>query len=252
MTRSPGRNSLTPAPTLSTTPANSPPGENGNGGLVWYLPAMISVSKKLSPTATTLATTSPGPATGSGISASTRSSGGRKRWQRMAFTGRAPLERGRHAIARTTAVEAQATERYLHASSVYRATAGGVINAPSHCRIPQAVHAVWGGPSDCCSRHGGGPMIGMKSATTALILVAALAPVAFAQQQAAKPAPAPPPPAAPPPPHHTPAAAPAPPRGAGEPGRTRGGAGGSRGRCATHLARPVRGLGRVYRLARRQ
>ena len=31
---SPGLNAVTPAPTLSTTPANSPPGENGNGGLV--------------------------------------------------------------------------------------------------------------------------------------------------------------------------------------------------------------------------
>ena len=39
--RSPGRRReapVTSAPTLSTTPANSPPGENGSGGLVWYLP----------------------------------------------------------------------------------------------------------------------------------------------------------------------------------------------------------------------
>jgi len=33
---------------LSTWPANSAAGENGIGGLVWYLPAIISVSKKLS------------------------------------------------------------------------------------------------------------------------------------------------------------------------------------------------------------
>ena len=51
-------------------------------------------------------------------------------------------------------------------------------------------------------------MIGMRSATTALILVAALAPVAFAQQQPAKPAAAPQPPAATPQPQK-PAAAPA-------------------------------------------
>lgn len=51
-------------------------------------------------------------------------------------------------------------------------------------------------------------MIGMRSATTALILVAALAPVAFAQQQPAKPAAAPPPPAATPQPQK-PAAKPA-------------------------------------------
>jgi len=49
-------------------------------------------------------------------------------------------------------------------------------------------------------------MIGMRSATTALILVASLAPVAFAQQQPAKPAAAPQPPAATP---QKPAAAPA-------------------------------------------
>lgn len=51
-------------------------------------------------------------------------------------------------------------------------------------------------------------MIGMRSATTALILVAALAPVAFAQQQPAKPAATPQPPAATPQPQK-PAAAPA-------------------------------------------
>ena len=50
-------------------------------------------------------------------------------------------------------------------------------------------------------------MIGMRSATTALILVASLAPVAFAQQQPAKPAAAPPPAATPQP--QKPAAAPA-------------------------------------------
>src|SRR5437660_10556215 len=91
MTRSPGLNAATPGPTLSTTPANSPPGENGNGGLVWYLPAMMRVSKKFNPTATTLATTSPGAGVGSEMSPSTRSSGVPKRWQRMAFTV-GPLE----------------------------------------------------------------------------------------------------------------------------------------------------------------
>lgn len=50
-------------------------------------------------------------------------------------------------------------------------------------------------------------MIGTRSATTALILVASLAPVAFAQQQPAKPAAAPPPAATPQP--QKPAAAPA-------------------------------------------
>src|SRR6516164_3696768 len=53
-----------------------------------------------------------------------------------------------------------------------------------------------GFPSDCCSRHGGGPMIGTRCAATALILAASLASVAFAQQQPAKPAAAPAKPAA--------------------------------------------------------
>ena len=42
-------------------PANSAPGENGKAGLYWYLPAMISVSKKLSAAAATRTTASPGP-----------------------------------------------------------------------------------------------------------------------------------------------------------------------------------------------
>ena len=54
-----GAKPVTPAPTLSTTPANSEAGENGNGGLNWYLPAMISVSKKLSAADLTATTTSP-------------------------------------------------------------------------------------------------------------------------------------------------------------------------------------------------
>src|SRR5262249_61173249 len=113
-------------------------------------------------------------ATGSGRTAKTRSAGVPKRWQRMGFTGRAPLERCRDAIARARAVEAHSTERYLHASSVYHATAGGAINAPSHCRIPQAVHAVLGFSSDRCSRHGGGAMIRARCATSPLILFASL------------------------------------------------------------------------------
>ena len=32
---------------LSTTPENSAAGENGNGGLIWYLPAMISVVEEI-------------------------------------------------------------------------------------------------------------------------------------------------------------------------------------------------------------
>ena len=66
MTRSPGENPATPAPTLSTSPANSAAGENGKAGLCWYLPAMIRVSKKFSAAALTRTTASPGPGDGVG------------------------------------------------------------------------------------------------------------------------------------------------------------------------------------------
>src|SRR5262245_6502789 len=156
---------------------------------------MISVSKKFSPTAATLATTSPGAATGSGISASTRSSGAPKRWQRMAFTGARSLERCRHAIAQTARLKAKGRDSGItfFVCILWRA-ADDAVHSPSHCRIPQAVRAVCGFPaSDCCSRQGGGPMTGMRCATTALILATSLASVAFAQQQPQKPAATPPP-----------------------------------------------------------
>src|SRR5262245_15584452 len=137
MTRSPGANSSTPGPTLLTTPANSPPGENGNGGLVWYFPAMISVSKKFNPTAATLATTSPAPATGSGISPSTSSSGGPKRWQRMAFTGGTLEGVGR--CYSTDGGGGSPGEPHLPV-----VPPSPTADPPSHCRIPQAVHSSQG------------------------------------------------------------------------------------------------------------
>src|SRR5262249_52613377 len=98
-------------------------------------------------------------------------------------------------------------------------------HSPSHCRIPQAVHAVCGFPaSDCCSRHGGGPMTGMRSAT-ALILAISLASAAFAQQQPPKPAAAPQKPAAAPAKPPATAAAPARPKPPG-PGAAPGAPGG--------------------------
>src|SRR3954451_22939940 len=84
-TRSPGFRSVTPGPTLSITPATSAAGENGNGGLIWYLPWIIRMSKKFSAADLIAITASPGPATGSGTSASTRSSGWQYCSQRMAF-----------------------------------------------------------------------------------------------------------------------------------------------------------------------
>src|SRR5258708_23548952 len=84
-TRSPTLRSVTPAPTLSITPATSAAGENGNGGLIWYLPWIIKRSKKFSAADLIAITASLGPATGSGTSVSTRSSGPQYCVQRMAF-----------------------------------------------------------------------------------------------------------------------------------------------------------------------
>src|SRR6202451_4495592 len=84
-TRSLSLRSVTPAPTLSITPATSAAGENGNGGLIWYLPWIIRRSKKFNAADLIAITASPGPATGSGISVSTRSSGPQYCEQRMAF-----------------------------------------------------------------------------------------------------------------------------------------------------------------------
>src|ERR1700675_2370169 len=85
ITRSPTFRSVTPEPTLSITPATSAAGENGNGGLIWYLPWIIRMSKKFSAAALIAITACPGSATGSGTSASTRSSGWQYCEQRMAF-----------------------------------------------------------------------------------------------------------------------------------------------------------------------
>src|SRR5882724_7936358 len=84
-TRSPGLRSVTPAPTLSITPATSAAGENGNGGLIWYLPWIIRRSKKFSAADLMAITAWPASATGSGTSVSTRSSGPQYCEQRTAF-----------------------------------------------------------------------------------------------------------------------------------------------------------------------
>jgi hypothetical protein len=47
ITRSPGASRSTPGPTSRITPESSLPGENGSGGLNWYLFSMIRTSGKL-------------------------------------------------------------------------------------------------------------------------------------------------------------------------------------------------------------
>src|SRR3970282_506658 len=66
-------------------PASSLPGENGSGGLNWYLFWMMSTSGKLMLAALTDTTTSPGPARGESISSTTSESGGPNCLQSTAF-----------------------------------------------------------------------------------------------------------------------------------------------------------------------
>src|SRR5437764_5324831 len=85
MTRSPARQPVTSAPTSLTTPASSLPGENGSGGLNWYLFWMMSTSGKLTLAAFTETTTSPAPGRGEGSSSIVSDSGGPYCLQRTAF-----------------------------------------------------------------------------------------------------------------------------------------------------------------------
>ena len=85
MTRSPGFHTLTPEPTSFTTPASSLSGENGSGGLNWYLFWMMRTSGKLTLAAFTVTTTSPGPGVGAASSSITSASGGPYCLQSTAF-----------------------------------------------------------------------------------------------------------------------------------------------------------------------
>src|SRR5688572_12224809 len=85
MTLSPGRKPATPSPTSFTTPASSLPGENGSGGLNWYLFWMMSTSGKLRLAAFTAITTSPIPTLGEATSSTTSESGGPNCLQSTAF-----------------------------------------------------------------------------------------------------------------------------------------------------------------------
>src|SRR5437773_8711045 len=85
ITRSPGLKLLTSDPTSFTTPASSLPGENGSGGLNWYLFWMMRTSGKLTLAALTLTTTSPGPGRGEGSSSKLSDSGGPYCLQTTAF-----------------------------------------------------------------------------------------------------------------------------------------------------------------------
>ena len=66
----------TPGATSVTTPAISLPGVNGGSLLLWYLPAIISVSGKPKPTAWTRRRTQPGFSAGDGTSRTPNLGGG--------------------------------------------------------------------------------------------------------------------------------------------------------------------------------
>src|SRR5580765_7253019 len=85
MTLSPALKAVTPDPPSFTTPASSLPGENGRGGLNWYLFWMMRTSGKLTLAALTATTTSPAPARGEGNSSNVSVSGGPYCLQRTAF-----------------------------------------------------------------------------------------------------------------------------------------------------------------------
>src|SRR3954454_23222910 len=88
MTRSPTATSVTPGPSALTTPATSAPGENGSGGLNWYMSWIIRTSGKLMAQAWMSMTIWPSPATGSSTSSSTSDSGGPKVLHKTARTNR--------------------------------------------------------------------------------------------------------------------------------------------------------------------
>ena len=129
-TSSPGAKSVTLAPTERTVPAISPPGENGKGGWLWYLPAIISTSGKFKAEALISINASWSPATGSGTFSSTRLSGGPKALHNTAFKmaspqfvcgsglfrqGRAPMQ-GRQALSRSISPDCRALHWCSHHS----------------------------------------------------------------------------------------------------------------------------------------
>src|SRR5438552_4476152 len=85
-TRAPGRTSVTPSPTASTTPAASMPGVSGSFGFTTYVPCRKRVSAKFTPTAWTLMSTMPGRTSGFGTSDSRSTSGPPVCEKTIAFT----------------------------------------------------------------------------------------------------------------------------------------------------------------------
>src|SRR4051794_18362167 len=94
ITRSPGRMPSTPSPTVLTRPATSPPGVNGGGILIWYVPCTNRPSTKLTPAASTSITTRPGSATNGSTSWISSFSGGPHSVQTTVLTAQEPTGGG--------------------------------------------------------------------------------------------------------------------------------------------------------------
>ena len=71
----PTARSVTPSPTVTTSPANSLPGVKGTGTDTWYWLATNRTSGKLTAAAATRTTTSPGPGTRDATSSTVTVSG---------------------------------------------------------------------------------------------------------------------------------------------------------------------------------
>src|SRR4051812_42692824 len=85
-TRSPGATRSTPSPMASTVPANSLPGTNGGGTLIWYLSATSRTSGKLTAAAAIRTRTWPAFSSGAGNSSTVTTSGVPWAWQTAART----------------------------------------------------------------------------------------------------------------------------------------------------------------------
>ena len=125
-----------------------------------------------------------GPATGSGISASTRSSGVPNRRQRMAFTGELWSMKGQLSLScrgarRFGPVVAPYRPRRMHEYAALPAVAGKTLRrrsaaSPLHCRIPQAIPCHWCRLSqEVAVVTEDGPMTGIRISRNALPFVLA-------------------------------------------------------------------------------
>src|SRR5207248_5094127 len=127
VTRSPTLRSVTPAPSLATTPDGSTPSTSGSLTGRAYFPARTLVSSvRLTETAWTLSSTSPGPGSGVGTSSSFMTPGGPNSRITMAFNATSQRTTMLLAGDKAAACRAgQATGEHRSALRLHRARMGG-------------------------------------------------------------------------------------------------------------------------------